>query len=215
MRRCDAACGTRHASSAASRGRRARSVAASSGVSGISRAPWRDLGATVAPFTIARRTCRCGAGSSRTRSLQRRPIASEIRSPVAASSSNNGRHLAGTSSSRRTSSARVRKRRSRVDQARPARCCSVATSGRSPPAANSLRNCDSQNAPDRIRTCDLRFRRPTLYPAELRAQRAIHVSRQRRGRDSNPRWNFWPHTRLAGECLQPLGHLSGCAGGPR
>jgi hypothetical protein len=26
-----------------------------------------------------------------------------------------------------------------------------------------------RNAPDRIRTCDLRFRRPTLYPAELRA----------------------------------------------
>ena len=26
------------------------------------------------------------------------------------------------------------------------------------------------SAPDRIRTCDLRFRRPTLYPAELRAQ---------------------------------------------
>src|SRR5438552_741094 len=26
------------------------------------------------------------------------------------------------------------------------------------------------HAPDRIRTCDLRFRRPTLYPAELRAQ---------------------------------------------
>jgi hypothetical protein len=25
------------------------------------------------------------------------------------------------------------------------------------------------SAPDRIRTCDLRFRRPTLYPAELRA----------------------------------------------
>ena len=33
--------------------------------------------------------------------------------------------------------------------------------------------------------------------------------RQRRGRDSNPRWRFPPHTRLAGECLQPLGHLSG------
>ena len=31
---------------------------------------------------------------------------------------------------------------------------------------------------------------------------------QRRGRDSNPRWSFPPHTRLAGECLQPLGHLS-------
>ena len=25
-------------------------------------------------------------------------------------------------------------------------------------------------APDRIRTCDLRLRRPTLYPAELRAR---------------------------------------------
>src|SRR4051812_28503123 len=31
---------------------------------------------------------------------------------------------------------------------------------------------------------------------------------QRRGRDSNPRWGSKPHTRLAGECLQPLGHLS-------
>ena len=33
--------------------------------------------------------------------------------------------------------------------------------------------------------------------------------RGRRGRDSNPRWSVSPHTRLAGECLQPLGHLSG------
>ena len=30
----------------------------------------------------------------------------------------------------------------------------------------------------------------------------------RRERDSNPRWSFWPHTPLAGERLQPLGHLS-------
>src|SRR5660398_205135 len=30
----------------------------------------------------------------------------------------------------------------------------------------------SSSAPDRIRTCDLRFRRPTLYPTELRAQLA-------------------------------------------
>src|SRR4051794_11915886 len=29
---------------------------------------------------------------------------------------------------------------------------------------------ESCNAPERIRTSDLRFRRPTLYPAELRAQ---------------------------------------------
>src|SRR5689334_8482949 len=28
----------------------------------------------------------------------------------------------------------------------------------------------NQDAPERIRTSDLRFRRPTLYPAELRAQ---------------------------------------------
>jgi hypothetical protein len=27
-----------------------------------------------------------------------------------------------------------------------------------------------RNAPDRIRTCDLRFRRPTLYPTELQAR---------------------------------------------
>jgi hypothetical protein len=27
-----------------------------------------------------------------------------------------------------------------------------------------------ENAPDRIRTCDLRIRNPLLYPAELRAQ---------------------------------------------
>ena len=31
----------------------------------------------------------------------------------------------------------------------------------------------------------------------------------RRERDSNPRWEFNPHTPLAGERLQPLGHLSG------
>src|SRR5688572_30800900 len=32
---------------------------------------------------------------------------------------------------------------------------------------------DQGGAPDRIRTCGLRLRRPTLYPAELRA-RAVH-----------------------------------------
>src|SRR5919109_2295282 len=34
-----------------------------------------------------------------------------------------------------------------------------------------------RSAPDRIRTCDLRFRRPTLYPAELRARAAGRASR--------------------------------------
>src|SRR4029078_9689751 len=32
---------------------------------------------------------------------------------------------------------------------------------------------------------------------------------ERRGRDSNPRWRFTPHTHLAGGRLKPLGHLSG------
>jgi hypothetical protein len=36
------------------------------------------------------------------------------------------------------------------------------------------------SAPDRIRTCDLRFRRPTLYPTELRA-RARHSRGAKRG----------------------------------
>src|SRR3954447_19033604 len=31
------------------------------------------------------------------------------------------------------------------------------------------------SAPERIRTSDLRFRRPTLYPAELRAQRGPRI----------------------------------------
>ena len=35
---------------------------------------------------------------------------------------------------------------------------------------------------------------------------------ERRGRDSNPRESYQPPTRLAGECLQPLGHLSGGVG---
>ena len=41
------------------------------------------------------------------------------------------------------------------------------------------------SAPERIRTSDLRFRRPTLYPAELRArslQQRVMVARQRSGR---------------------------------
>src|SRR5436309_3163904 len=36
------------------------------------------------------------------------------------------------------------------------------------------------SAPDRIRTCDLRFRRPTLYPAELRALGRTSVSLEQR-----------------------------------
>ena len=55
----------------------------------------------------------------------------------------------------------------------------------------------------RIRTSDRSVRSRVLYPAELRMQ-----SKWRWERDSNPRCSFWPHTPLAGERLQPLGHLT-------
>jgi hypothetical protein len=51
-------------------------------------------------------------------------------------------------------------------------------------------NAGLRSAPERIRTSDLRFRRPTLYPAELRAHGLCSV--KRRGRDSNPRWGLSP-----------------------
>ena len=58
----------------------------------------------------------------------------------------------------------------------------------------------TRNAPDRIRTCDLRFRRPTLYPTELRAR--VEASMASRGilwgaawacsRDQRPLNSAWP-----------------------
>src|SRR3954447_10156928 len=54
-----------------------------------------------------------------------------------------------------------------------------------------------------------------VYRSLAAARRPLAAARrpvsERRGRDSNPRWSLPPHTRLAGECLQPLGHLSGAA----
>src|SRR5215813_8175127 len=41
-----------------------------------------------------------------------------------------------------------------------------------------------------------------LYPVEL------WLLVQRRGRDSNPRYSFWPYNSLANCRLRPLGHLS-------
>ena len=41
-----------------------------------------------------------------------------------------------------------------------------------------------------------------LYPIEL------WLPVLRRGRDSNPRYSFWPYNSLANCRLQPLGHLS-------
>ena len=42
------------------------------------------------------------------------------------------------------------------------------------------------NAPERIRTSDLRFRRPTLYPAELRAQSRKDTGRTPASSDRRP-----------------------------
>src|SRR6478752_6770260 len=53
----------------------------------------------------------------------------------------------------------------------------TATAPRGTPAISR----DSMNAPDRIRTCDLRLRRAALYPAELRAlnRRSVVPGRRR------------------------------------
>jgi hypothetical protein len=43
----------------------------------------------------------------------------------------------------------------------------------------------------------------------MSSRSADDPGRERRGRDSNPRYRFTPHDSLANCCLQPLGHLSG------
>ena len=72
-------------------------------------------------------------------------------------------------------------------------------------------------APGEIRTPDHQVRSLVLYPAELRAREAelfrhtvnfVKRNIWRRERDSNPREGYKPSTPLAGEPLQPLGHLS-------
>src|SRR5213075_71395 len=68
-----------------------------------------------------------------------------------------------------------------------------------------------EQAPERRTVPKGAFRPPTAaarWRTAGRAARPRRTALKRRGRDSNPRWGFTPHTRLAGECLQPLGHLS-------
>jgi hypothetical protein len=89
-----------------------RNRSASSGLIGIVRRPCRDLGAVSCPLTIALRTCTHGASVSSSASMTRRPIASEMRRPVEASSSNSGRDCGGISATSRASCCVVRKRRS-------------------------------------------------------------------------------------------------------
>src|SRR5262249_489124 len=63
---------------------------------------------------------------------------------------------------------------------------------------------NKNGAPSMIRTCDLWFRRPTLYPAELWARKFICGEGGIRTLDKALR----PYDGLANRCLQPLGHLS-------
>src|SRR5262249_16181678 len=71
------------------------------------------------------------------------------------------------------------------------------------------------SAPERIRTSDLRFRRPTLYPAELRAHwvAAGQVSPPRTGRGSNPPWGYKTPTPFARQGPRANGRLSPSTGG--
>ena len=52
-------------------------------------------------------------------------------------------------------------------------------------------------------------KRVTTVPRLRRRRNRRGEREERRGRDSNPRWRFTPHTHLAGGRLKPLGHLSG------
>ena len=52
----------------------------------------------------------------------------------------------------------------------------------SPREAGDLRS--MRSAPGRIRTCDLRIRSPTLYPAELRAHRPFTEVKKELGRET-------------------------------
>ncbi len=66
-------------------------------------------------------------------------------------------------------------------------------------------------APGRIRTSDRLVRSQVLYPAELRAHILISIlerSRLAEREGFEPSMELSSHTPLAGERLQPLGHLS-------
>ncbi len=62
-------------------------------------------------------------------------------------------------------------------------------------------------APGEIRTPDPLVRSQVLYPAELRAH-IISIASLAEKEGFEPSMEYNPHTPLAGERLQPLGHLS-------
>ena len=72
-------------------------------------------------------------------------------------------------------------------------------------ALRSLRVSAIENgAPDRIRTCGLRLRRPTLYPAELRAHTKKALG-TRRWADLTSRCHPNPESRIPGFLARPAG----------
>ena len=71
-----------------------------------------------------------------------------------------------------------------------------------------MQTLDLYGAPGTIRTCDRLVRSQVLYPAELRALKTFTSSILAEREGFEPSMGFNTHTPLAGERLQPLGHLS-------
>ncbi len=49
---------------------------------------------------------------------------------------------------------------------------------------------------------------PSIWRINSGGEQTLSLPNWRRERDSNPRRSYTPLNRLAGDCLQPLGHLS-------
>jgi hypothetical protein len=74
--------------------------------------------------------------------------------------------------------------------------------------ANSGGNQETSHLQDFRAVSDITRIRRSGSPKPSRQHQRYRLWVERRGRDSNPRWSLPPHPRLAGERLQPLGHLS-------
>ena len=87
----------------------------------------------------------------------------------------------------------VRKQSTRVRRSRP----ESSAARHDPNVRRQTRAKSRRSAPDRIRTCDLRFRRPTLYPTELRARGASSVA---------VAWRPWIRRKAHQTTSRPLRH---------
>src|SRR5262249_8370995 len=74
----------------------------------------------------------------------------------------------------------------------------------SPTRLSAAQDIETETAAMMATSDALALRRLAVSPV-----RTVCVWRKRR--DSNPRYTFWAYAPLAGECLRPLGHVSGAA----